>query len=337
MPLYIIRQDITKMNCDAIVNTSNSEMVGYSGVDFAIHEKAGPQLDEECSKIAPLELGFAKLTKGYNLDCKYIIHTSGPIWQGGDYGEKALLKSCYMESLRLARQNQCRSVAFPLISSGVYGYPKDQVLKYAVQIISEFLQENEMTVYLCVYDKSSYEFSKELFNNIRNFIDNDEVVDDSIEVNYLAERKRKSRVQCCSDSMSIMPPKELNSAFGKSLNSYLKDMDKSFIETLFDFIDKKGMTDSECYNKANLDRRVFNKLKNNPHQKPKKQTAIALAIALELTFDETQYLLSTAGLTLSRSEVFDKIIRYFIKNGNYNIHEINEALFEFDQVLLGSF
>ena len=114
-------------------------------------------------------------------------------------------------------------------------------------------------------------------------------------------------------------------------------MDKSFIETLFDFIDKKGMTDSECYNKANLDRRVFNKLKNNPHQKPKKQTAIALAIALELTFDETQYLLSTAGLTLSRSEVFDKIIRYFIKNGNYNIHEINEALFEFDQVLLGSF
>ena len=123
----------------------------------------------------------------------------------------------------------------------------------------------------------------------------------------------------------------------KSLSSYLKDMDKPFMETLFDYIDQKGLTDVECYKRANVDRKTFNKLKNNPKQKPSKQTAVAFAIALKLDFNETQHLLSTAGLTLSRSQVFDNIIRYFIKLGNYNIFEINEALFEFDQVLLGSF
>ena len=160
MPLQIIRQDITKMNVDAIVNTTNEEMVGYSGVDFAVHESAGPELDKECAKIAPLGLGTAKITKGYNLDAKYIIHTSGPIWRGGLVGESIILKSCYLESLKLAIENGCNSVAFPLISSGVYGYPKDQVLKFAVQVITEFLFEHELMVYLCVFDRTSYEFSQ---------------------------------------------------------------------------------------------------------------------------------------------------------------------------------
>lgn len=340
MPLHIIRQDITKVKCDAIVNTTNREMVGYSGVDEAIHNAAGPLLDEECQRIYPLGLGCAKITGAYNLPSKYVIHTSGPIWQGGYMGESIILKSCYIESLKLATKCGCNSVAFPLISSGTYGYPKDQVLKFAIEIISEYLFDNEMTVYLCVYDKTSYEFSKELFNDIKDYIngDNEELSNEELVEDYFSERVS----YCCfeetqlDDSMVNSSIRERNGKL-KSLSSYLKEMDKPFIETLFDYIDKKGMTDVECYKRANVDRKTFNKLKNNSKQKPSKQTAIAFAIALKLDFDETQHLLSTAGLTLSRSNVFDKIIRYFIKSGNYNIHEINEALFEFDQVLLGSF
>lgn len=341
MPLHIIRQDITKIKCDAIVNTTNREMVGYSGVDYAIHTAAGPLLDEECQKIYPLGLGCAKITGAYNLPSKYVIHTSGPIWQGGYMGESIILKSCYIESLKLATKCGCNSIAFPLISSGTYGYPKDQVLKFAIEVISEYLYENEMTVFLCVYDKTSYEFSKELFNDIKDYL-NEEIEDEEVDDEELVNVYFDRRIMSCSlAEESIDERMECSSIFNpdgklKSLSSYLKDMDKSFIETLFDYIDKKGLTDVECYKRANVDRKTFNKLKNNPKQKPSKQTAIAFAIALKLDFDETQHLLSTAGLTLSRSSVFDKIIRYFIKSENYDIYEINEALFEFDQVLLGS-
>lgn len=341
MPLHIIRQDITKIKCDAIVNTTNREMVGYSGVDEAIHNAAGPLLDEECQKIYPLGLGCAKITGAYNLPSKYVIHTSGPIWQGGYMGESIILKSCYIESLKLATKCGCNSIAFPLISSGTYGYPKDQVLKFAIEVISEYLYENEITVFLCVYDKTSYEFSKELFNDIKDYL-NEEIEDEEVDDEEVVNSYFSKRIKNCSlAEESIDERMECSSIFNpdgklKSLSSYLKDMDKSFIETLFDYIDKKGLTDVECYKRANVDRKTFNKLKNNPKQKPSKQTAIAFAIALKLDFDETQHLLSTAGLTLSRSSVFDKIIRYFIKSGNYDIYEINEALFEFDQVLLGS-
>ena len=342
MPLHIIRQDITKIKCDAIVNTTNREMVGYSGVDYAIHSAAGPLLDEECQKIYPLGLGCAKITGAYNLPSKYVIHTSGPVWQNGYMGESIILKSCYLESLKLATKCGCNSVAFPLISSGTYGYPKDQVLKFAIEVISEYLYENEMTVYLCVYDKTSYEFSKKLFNDIQDFIneeiDDEEAIDDV----ELVEEYFSCSEKSCSLPEEPMVDRIYNSSVRyedgrlKSLSSYLQDMDKPFMETLYDYIDQKGMTDVECYKKANVDKKTFSKLKCNPKQKPSKQTAVAFAIALKLDFEETQHLLSTAGMTLSRSNIFDKIIRYFIKSGNYNIFEINEALFEFDQMLLGS-
>lgn len=351
MPLQIIRQDITKMKVDAIVNTTNEEMVGYSGVDLAVHTAAGPMLDVECQRIRPLGLGTAKITGAYNLDAKYIIHTSGPVWHGGLVGESIILKSCYMESLKLAVANGCESVAFPLISAGVYGYPKDQVLKFAIQVITEFLFEHELTVYLCVYDRKSYEFSKVVFNEIREFIDdgyveeqvvvfNNEIED--FEALYLPKEiicedyecsdfnKRKAEPVHCASSI----PK--GSAANKTLHEYMKAMDKPFSYKLFDYIDSKGMTDVECYKKANVDKKTFSKIKCNPDTyKPSKQTAVAFAIALELTLDETQDLLASAGLTLSRSFTFDKIIRYYLQKGVYDIFEINEALFEFDQMLLG--
>ena len=341
MPLQIIRQDITKMRVDAIVNTTNEEMIGYSGVDLAIHTVAGAELDAECAKLAPLGLGQAKLSGAYGLPCKYVIHTSGPVWRGGLVGESIILRSCYIESLKLAVKSDCRSVAFPLISSGVYGYPKDQVLKFAIQTITEFLFDHELTVYLCVFDKESYSFSQKLFSDIQEFI-NDEYVDEHDEDFYdnyddsIDEMPMEKCIQApmCADAM--MPRKrETSSAAGKSLREYMKQMDRSFQEMLFDLIDESGMTDVECYKKANVDKRTFSKIKSNKDYKPSKQTVIAFAISLQLDMDTTQELLATAGFTLSRSKVFDKIIRYFIHNGNYDIFEINEALFEFDQQLLG--
>ena len=338
MPLQIIRQDITRMKVDAIVNTTNEEMIGYSGVDLAIHTVAGEELDAECAKLAPLGLGQAKISGAYGLPSKYVIHTSGPIWQGGLMGESIILRSCYIEALNLAVANRCRSIAFPLISSGTYGYPKDQVLKFAIQTITEFLYKHELMVYICVFDRTSYSFSQELFNDIQDFIDGDctkeydETFYDSADFSFCRRTLSK-----CEILPPVMAAKErcCNSVADESLEDYLKQMDRGFRDMLFDLIDESGMTDVECYKKANVDKRTFSKIKSNKDYKPSKQTAVAFAISLQLDLDTTQELLETAGMTLSRSNKFDKIIRYFIHHRNYNIFEINEALFEFDQVLLG--
>lgn len=346
MPLQIIRQDITKMRVDAIVNTTNQEMIGYSGVDLAIHTSAGRGLDAECARLAPLELGQAKITKAYDLPCKHIIHTSGPIWRGGTHNESAILRSCYVESLELAVKHKCHSVAFPLISSGTYGYPKDQVLRFAIQTITEFLFDHELTVYVCVFDRASYLFSQKLFNDIKDYINDGQHEDFRIEDNEscdfeaydrrAADKSAKMRLQAsmCAEA-TISYTKEKNSAKAKSLRDYLKQRDQSFQEMLFALIDRSGMTDVECYKRANVDKRTFSKIKSNKDYRPSKQTVIAFAISLHLDLDETQALLATVGFTLSKSTVFDGIIRYFIHNKNYNIFEINEALFEFDQTLLG--
>ncbi len=341
MPLQIIRQDITKMRVDAIVNTTNEEKIGYSGVDLAVHTIAGPGLDEECANLPLLGLGQAQITGGYNLPCKYVIHTSGPVWHGGLCGESIILRSCYIESLKLAVKHGCQTVAFPLISAGVYCYPKDQVLKFAIQTIADFLLEHELTVYICVFDKESYTFSQKLFNDIQSFIDDDYVEehDEDFYEAYDGSSEDFLATKCCEAlPPPIMASKAISggSAAGKSLKEYMNQMDRSFQEMLFDLIDESGMTDVECYKKANVDKRIFSKIKSNKNYRPSKQTAVAFAISLQLDLDTTQELLATAGLTLSRSNVFDKIIRYFIHNGNYDIFEINEALFEFDQILLGS-
>lgn len=350
MPLQILRKDITQMRVDAIVNTTNEDMIGFSGVDQAIHDGAGPDLDAECAKLVPLGLGEAKITKGYNLPARYIIHTSGPVWEGGLRGESVLLRSCYVESLKLAVNYGCESVAFPLISSGTYGYPKDRVLRHAVEIISEFLMEHELNVYLCVYDRTSYEFSQQLYADLNALVGEDEgdfgqpvfCAVEACEEEAVEELRAIEKL--CMPSAPMAEHKTLRSsaqysgsARNKTLDKYLQEMDKSFGCKLFDWIDKRGMTDLECYKKANVDRKTFSKIKCHPDTyRPSKQTAVAFAIALRLDMDETQDLLASAGLTLSRSFVFDKIIRYFIQNEIYDIFLINEALFEFDQVLLGA-
>lgn len=329
MPLYIIRQDITKMKVDAIVNAANNSLLGGGGVDGAIHRAAGPELLAECRTLGGCETGKAKITGGYNLSAKYVIHTVGPIYEDGKHGEKELLQSCYRESLTLAKEYQCETVAFPLISAGVYGYPKEHAIKVAVDVIGDFLLENDMTVYLVIFDKSSYKISEKLFADISAYIDDNYVEEHT---DYRREKIGMNRAMAISEpDYEVCCPLEPSD----DLELRLKYIDESFSQMLLRKIDEKGMTDAKCYKKANIDRKLFSKIRNDIHYKPSKITAIAFAIALELTLEETKELLLKAGFALSHSNKFDIIIEFFISQGNYNIFEINQTLFAFDQSLLG--
>ena len=341
MPLEIVRNDITKMKVDVIVNAANESLLGGGGVDGAIHRAAGAGLLAECKILGGCKTGKAKITGGYNLPAKRVIHTVGPIYNDGEHGEKALLESCYRESLSLAKENNCETVAFPLISSGVYGYPKDQALKVAIDVISDFLLENEMTVYIVIFDKAAYKISEKLFSDIAEYID-DNYVDEHTD--YSRERirmnalppmaPRKRRKKSDDDFLEMCDCKAMLAE--DDLDAKLQQIDESFSQMLLRKIDEKGMTDAECYKKANIDRKLFSKIRSDVNYKPSKPTALAFAISLELSLAETEDMLRKAGFALSHSNKFDIIIEYFISKGNYNIFEINEALFAFDQSLLGA-
>ena len=332
MPLEIVRNDITKMKVDAIVNAANSSLLGGGGVDGCIHLAAGPELLAECRTLGGCEPGDAKLTKAYQLPCKYVIHTVGPIWQDGNHGEREKLVSCYRRSLAIAKEHKCETVAFPLISSGVYGYPKDQALRVAVDTIGEFLLEHDMTVYLVIFDRTAYKFSSKLFSDIAEYID-DRYVDEHTDYNR-ESRRMASLSMAPSVCGSIL---DLNRLEKKcELSDLLFDMDAGFSETLLKLIDRTGKKDSEIYKKANVDRKLFSKIRNNPDYKPSKPTALAFAIALELDLKETKDFIGRAGFALSHSSKFDIIIEYFIEHEIYDIFQINETLFAFDQSLLGA-
>ena len=338
MPLQIIRNDITKMSVDAIVNAANTSLLGGGGVDGCIHRAAGPELLAECSTLHGCETGSAKITKGYRLPCKYVIHAVGPRWRDGKHREQDLLESCYRTSLNLAKENGCQSVAFPLISSGIYGYPKDQALKVAVDTISTFLLENEMMVYIVIFDRKAYQISGKLFADIAAYID-DRYVEEHTD--RRAEQRRRlealSEESCLEAALAPMPPETICESYsGQSLEEALGQMDESFSEMLLRKIDESGMTDAQCYKKANIDRKLFSKIRSDKFYKPSKPTVLAFAIALELSLAQMQEMLSKAGFTLSHSSKFDIIVEYFVERGNYNVYEINEALFAFDQSLIGA-
>ncbi|MBQ3379838.1 MAG: macro domain-containing protein [Clostridia bacterium] len=326
MPLLFVRSDVTKMKCDAIVNAVDNDMDPGGGADAAIHKAAGPGLFEECAALGGCATGMAKITGAYDLPCKYIIHTAGPRWRGGNAGEEDALVSCYSQSLLLALSHGCESIAFPLISSGSFGYPKEKALKTAENAIRAFLSENDMTVYIVFYDKESFAIGKSLKYDIEEYID-----ERSVDEVYHQRPLHSERERFSVFAGSAAAPKE-----DKSLKDALSALDESFSQMLLRLITQKGMTDAECYKKANIDRKLFSKIRNNVNYKPKKTTAVAFAVALELSLDETRELLMKAGFALSHSSKFDVIIEYFISRGNYNIFEINEALFEFDQALLGA-
>jgi len=336
MPIQIVRNDITKMQVDAIVNAANNTLLGGGGVDGCIHRAAGPKLLKECRKLGGCETGDAKVTKGYDLPSKYVIHTVGPVWQGGGFGEEKLLRSCYRRSLEEAVKLKCETVAFPLISAGAYGYPKDQALRVAMDAIAAFLTDHDLSVSLVIFDQKSYEISGGLYADIKAYIDDRYV---SLHIDTLRERNRRiyAAQECAATLQSMMPAPCMApcAAAPKSLEAALEQLDESFSQMLLRKIDEKGMTDAQCYKKANVDRKLFSKIRNNVHYKPTKATAIAFAIALELPMKETRSLLEKAGFALSHSNKFDIIVEYFIERGNYDVFAINEALFAFDQNLLG--
>ena len=338
MPLQIVRNDITKMNVDAIVNAANTSLLGGGGVDGCIHRAAGLELLAECRTLRGCETGSAKITKGYKLPCKYVIHAVGPRWRDGKHKERELLESCYRTSLDLAKQHECESVAFPLISSGIYGYPKDQALKVAVDTIGTFLLENDMIVYLVIFDRQTYQIGGKLFADIAAYID-DRYVEEHTDSR--AEQRRRfealSEESCFEAAPAQLPPETIcKSCSSQSLEEALGQMDESFSEMLLRKIDESGMTDAQCYKKANIDRKLFSKIRSDKFYKPSKPTVLAFALALELPLAQMQEMLGKAGFTLSHSSKFDIIVEYFIERGNYNVHEINEALFAFDQSLIGA-
>lgn len=340
MPMKIIRNDITQMPVDVIVNAANTTLKMGGGVCGAIFAAAGAEkLQVECDSIGNCKVGEAVLTSGHSLPAKYIIHTVGPIWSGGNSNEAIVLHNCYKNSLILASQNKCKSIAFPLISSGVYGYPKDEALQIAIAAISEFLLNHDMMVYLVVYDKNSYALSEKLYSAIEKFID-----DNYVDNHHMYEYERY--IESCEMKVFnqiVEEPKLVNEACShltsqkkRRLEDVVNELEESFSQMLLRLIDEKSKTDVEIYKRANIDRKLFSKIRSNKGYNPSKVTALALAISLELNLDETCDLLGKAGYTFSHSNKFDVIIEYFIKEGNYNIYEINEALFAFDQALLGA-
>ena len=358
MPLKIIRQDITKIQCDAIVNPTDSHYSHGGGTDAAIHAVSGANLYRACLAEGELSIGQAVITPAFLLPCKHVIHTVGPVWVDGKNGEEDQLRSCYSESLRIAAENGCESVAFPLIASGRFGFPKDRVLKIAIEVIGNFLFDHEMLVYLVVYDKTPYSISEKLFSDIVSYLDdNCQPLMPPVQASYrpraleecsedhakaptrsykapIPPAPKRKEEPSASPAFSLAPRAHEDSA--ASLDDMLKNLDKGFADTLFDFIDEKGMTDVECYKRANVDKKTFSKIKCNKEYRPSKVTAVSFAIALHLNIDETNRLLNTVGMSLSKSNVFDVIITYFIVTGNYeSIFDVNEVLYKFDQVTLG--
>lgn len=349
MPFEIVRNDITRMDVDAVVNAANTSLLGGGGVDGAIHRSAGPELLAECRTLGGCETGQAKITKGYNLPAKYVIHTVGPIWNGGGSGEKDLLASCYRNSLELAAAYRCETVAFPMISTGAYGYPKDEAMSVAVDTITHFLLDHDIMVYLVVFGRDAFNTGKKLFRDVREYIDD-------VYAARLEDRRSgrargnlwhinpKAALEADMDIMEGMHCEDARYAPSAApmvgaqpdWNEVLRKTDEGFSEALLRMINKKGMTDVECYKKANVDRKLFSKIRSNPAYRPGKPTVMAFAVALELDLRETKQLLRKAGFALTHSSKFDLILEYCISHRRYNIYEINEVLFEFDQPLLGS-
>lgn len=329
MPFEIVRNDIVNMKVDAIVNTANPRPIIGAGTDKAVHDKAGARLLLARKEIGNIAVGEAAITPAFDLDVNYVIHTAGPIWKDGRSGEEDLLASCFRNSLGIAKKKACESIAFPLISTGSYGFPKPLALQIAVREISSFLMENEMQVYLVVFEKQSFELSEKLFKSVSSYIDAN-YVSDKMNLEYGTSKVRRRNYE---DMLLHESSYEITSKM-PNLDGMLNNLDRGFSETLLDLIDRTGKKDSEIYKKANVDRKLFSKIRNNVNYKPSKATALAFAIALELSMDETDDLLARAGIALSQSNKFDVIVRYFIENKKYDIFELNSVLFEFDQPLI---
>lgn len=371
MPLEIVRNDITKMKVDVIVNSAHPTAGVGGGVDYAIHRAAGPELLKERMKIGDIATGAVFITAGFKLPAKYVVHTVGPIWQEGKQGQREQLAACYTKSLKLALENKCESIAFPLISAGVFGCPAEIAIATAVQAIKGFLAEHEMKVYLVVFDRKSFKISNSLFDDVQDYLDKmyiEELLDEEEEqrerrrrlyqehmflgdeapeeagaeaIAYTGKTPSPKRASRRSKEKFNLAPDLLQAECAapkkpRSLFDLLDEVDDTFSEALLRLIDAKGKKDPEIYKRANVDRKHFAKIRKNPNYQPSKATALALAIALELNLDKTKDFIGRAGYAISHSSKTDIIVEYFIERREYDIFTINETLFAFGQPCLGA-
>lgn len=343
MPFEIVRNDITNMQVDAIVNAASRYPQVNAGVDSAIHKKAGPALLEARKEIGYIQPGSAAITPAFRLNAEYVIHAATPTWVDGTHGEARLLRQAYDMCLDLAAKNHCDSIAFPLLASGNHGFPKAKALQVAIAAFSDFLMEHEMLIYLVVFGKEGLKLSEKLVQNVRSFIDENYV--DAYEQETYSEfrnTRRRGRfpkrraLESLEEYKEVCCAPTVCDAASVSLDEFVKQKDAGFTETLLELIQKSGQKNSTIYKKANISKQHFSKIINDPNAKPSKATAIALALALELDLEETRDLIGRAGYALTNSSTFDLIIRYFIEHKQFNVIEINIALYEFDQSLLGA-
>lgn len=353
MPLNFIRDDLTRVKADALVTAANEWLAGGGGVDGAIHRAAGPELLAECAKLGGCPTGEARITGAGRLPCKFVIHAVGPVWEGGTHGERELLASCYRAALTLAVKHKCKSVAFPLISAGVYGYPKEEALRVAVETIGAFLRGHELEVTLVLFDAASFQAADSRFADIKSYIDDRYVgehedapnlrsrrereahalslllLEKDVEVHYHEARPARRR----PPKPKAPPPAPALKAV--PLETVLGKLAESFSQRLLRLIRERGLTDVEAYRRANVSRKVFSKIRSNKDYHPSRATACAFVIALGLSADEARALLLSAGLALSNASKFDLIVQYFVERGETDVLKVNEALFSFGQPLLG--
>lgn len=329
MPFRIVRDDLTKIRADAIVNTANPEPVIGRGTDCAVYMTAGKEkLLKERQKIGYIYPGQAAVTSACDLPAKYIIHTVGPIWEGGTKGEEKILRSCYENCLRTAKRKRCESIAFPLIATGVYGFPKDLALQIVLGAVSRFLTREDMMIYLVVFDRTSVRLSEKLFENIESRIDDDYVCEKR-EIEYRVSSSGKANVSAPSAPQWVSEQKKSSSPISlRRLNDLISRRDETFQQMLLRMISEKGMSNAEAYKKANQDKKLFSKIKKDVNYQPKKKTAMAFALALELNLDETKDLLARAGYAFSPSSDFDRVIQYCIETKEYNIFEVEVILYD---------
>lgn len=326
MPLKLVRNDLSRMRVDAMVCAGDS-LSASGGVDEKLRRIAGESYVRELRALGKIKPGEAKLTSGHALPCKIVIHVAGPKWSGGFFGEKRALAADYRAALELAKRTDCETVAFPLISTGDLGFPKEIALQIAIDTIRQFLETEDLTVFLVLFDKQAYGIGKKKYKDIQALFD-----EAYVDASPAPRRGASSK----SAAAPVSEPMRMAERIGNTLADEMEAVEKSFSELLLQKIDEKGMTDSQCCKKANIDRKLFSKIRSNAAYRPTKATALAFAIALELPLEETKELLSSAGFALSRSSKADIIVEYFISRGNFDIFEINQALFSFEQNLLGA-
>jgi len=368
MPLKIVRDNIINMETEAVVNTANRDPVVGPGCDSEIYNAAGYDelLNFRIKNIGSVPEGQVFITPGFNLKAKFIIHAVSPRYIDGKQYEEKKLRSCYKNSLALAKENNIKSIAFPLISTGSFGYPKEEGLRIAVDEINSFLADNEMLIYIVVFDEKSAELSKKFYPDLEDYI-NSHYVEEKIAYSYKprvkksrrridADRFLESPKKIISESVEELAPKKIKESDIDDIDYYIDEPEKelsdaspdyfdeeidfgqlderlrhisdTFSQYLIFLIENKHLRETDVYKNAIIDRRIFSKIKNNIDYHPQKLTALCLCIGAKLNIDEAKDLLARAGYAFSPSDITDVIFSFFIEKEIYDMIEIDIQLEE---------